>query len=68
MSKLAYAIAIVAALAGAVWIEQGHRLVVEPLAAEAIAAKACPGTDAVPYSARCLEFIQASSDSPTRVR
>ena len=28
-----------------------------PTSAAAIAARACPGTDAVPYSARCLEFI-----------
>jgi hypothetical protein len=64
MLKLGFTIAIVVVTAGAVWIEQGHRVVVEPLAAEALAAKACPATDAVPYSPRCLEFIAV--DPPPR--
>jgi hypothetical protein len=67
MAKLGFTIAIVVIITGALWIEQGHRLVVEPLAAEMIAAQACPGTDAVPYSGRCLEFIQTTGDA-TRVR
>ena len=66
MSRLGFAIVIVVVTVGALWIEQGHQVVVEPLAAEALAAKACPDTDTVPYSARCLEFI--SADPALRLR
>jgi hypothetical protein len=59
MSKLGPAL-VVAALSGMIWLEQGHRTVIEP---RTLAAATCADSDDVPYSADCLIFLQgAASD------
>ena len=69
VSKLDLAV-IVALVAGcALWVENGHRVIIDAptedeLAAVAAAA-ACPDNDTVPYSARCLEFLKGASVSGT---
>jgi hypothetical protein len=63
--KLGLAAIVVAVVGGALWIEQGHRIVIEAsppadLASLARAA-ACPDNDTVPYSASCIAFLQGGS-------
>jgi hypothetical protein len=55
-------LAVIAAAAGVLlWIEHGHRIVIEPSAqieaASSASASACADTDNVPYSASCLAFL-----------
>jgi hypothetical protein len=58
------AILIITAVA-AVWIERGHRVWIDaPAAGEGgpvVATAACPDTDAVPYSAACLDYLNIST-------
>jgi hypothetical protein len=69
MSKRAVAIAVVAIAGGALWIEQGHRVVIDAPVAEAVVASAvCSDTDAVPYSAACLEYLKATPEPAPRVQ
>jgi hypothetical protein len=59
----------VIAVAGLLWVEHGHRVVIDaPVAdiAPSVAA-ACSDTDAVPYSAACLEYINVSPDTGPRL-
>jgi hypothetical protein len=55
---------VLAVAGGALWIEHGHSVVIDaPVAAEAlapIAATPCPDNDTEPYSARCLEYLNAT--------
>ncbi len=59
-------LAIIGALAAgcALWVEHGHRVVIdaptESELAAAAAAAACPGSDSVPYGARCLDFLNGA--------
>ncbi len=59
------AILVVAAVA-AIWIERGHRVLIDaPAMSESpsiVATVACPDTDAVPYSAACLDYLNVSTD------
>jgi hypothetical protein len=62
VSKLGLAVIVVATVGGALWIEHGHRIVIEAeppadLASPARAA-ACPDNDTMPYSASCIAFLQ----------
>ena len=62
MSKLDLAVIGVAILGGALWIEHGHRIVIEApppadLASLARAA-ACPDNDTMPYGASCIAFLE----------
>jgi hypothetical protein len=64
LSKLDLALVAIAA-AGLIWIERNHRIVIEPLAAEASApASVCPKTDDAPYSAECIKFIGGGIAGP----
>ena len=64
-SKLDVAVIVTLAAGCALWIEQGHRVVIDAptqselaaAAAAAEAAAACPRNDDVPYSANCLAFL-----------
>jgi hypothetical protein len=64
-SKLDVAVIVALAAGCALWIEQGHRVVIDAptqselaaAAAAAEAAAACPRNDDVPYSANCLAFL-----------
>jgi hypothetical protein len=58
MLKLEFAIALSVLAAGAVWIEQGHRVVIDAPAAAETAAAPCPDNDTLPYDARCLDFLK----------
>jgi hypothetical protein len=60
---------IVVAVAGLLWVEQGHRVVIDaPVADMASVAAACSDSDAVPYSAACLEYINVSPDTGPRLQ
>jgi hypothetical protein len=65
VSKLGLAVIVVAIVGGALWIEHGHRIVIEPsppadLASPARAA-ACPDNDTMPYSTSCIAFLEGGS-------
>ena len=69
MSKLGIAIALVTVAGGALWIELGHRVVIDaPVAGTVIAGAACSDTDAVPYSTACLEYLDAAPDPAPRLQ
>lgn len=65
MLKLELAIVLAAVAGGALWVEQGHRVVIDaPAAAQAqtvAAAAACADTDTVPYSAACLDYLNVAT-------
>jgi hypothetical protein len=60
VSKLDLAV-IVAAAGVLLWIEHGHRTIIEPPTqaepASSASAAGCADTDNVPYSASCLAFL-----------
>jgi hypothetical protein len=58
---------IVIAVAGLLWVEQGHRVVIDAPVAD-MASVACSDSDAVPYSAACLEYINVSTDTAPRLQ
>jgi hypothetical protein len=62
VSKLGLAVIVVAVVGGALWIEHGHRIVIEasPPADLALLARAaaCPDNDTMPYSASCIAFLE----------
>jgi hypothetical protein len=65
VSKFELAV-IAATIAGAaLWIEQGHRIVIDAPAQTELAARApaaaCPDNDNVPYSASCIAFLEGGS-------
>jgi hypothetical protein len=62
MLKLDLVLAVAALIGGALWIEQGHRIVIEAPAAPATsqAAAICPDNDTVPYSASCLDYLKVA--------
>ena len=67
--KAALAIVLVAIAGGALWIEQGHRVVIDAPVVEATAvAPPCSDTDAVPYSAACLAYLNAAPEPATEIR
>jgi hypothetical protein len=70
MLKLELAILLAAVLGGALWIEQGHRVVIDAPAAVQVhslaAAPACPDNDTVPYDARCLDFMNVLAEPALR--
>jgi hypothetical protein len=66
-------VVIFAAIASAaLWIEHGHRTVTDastPAELEALAAaKACPDSENMPYTAGCLAFLEGSGASASRWR
>src|ERR1700752_814106 len=56
---------------GFLWIENHHRITLEPrLETEsgfAAGTEACPTNDNIPYSARCLAFLDDGTSPPWRV-
>ena len=62
MSKLGLAVILVAVVGGALWIEHGHRIVIEappPADVASLArAAACPDNDTMPYSTSCIAFLE----------
>jgi hypothetical protein len=65
VSKLDLAVIVVAVVGAVLWIEHGHRIVIDApphtdLASLAPAA-ACPDNDTVPYSAGCIAFLEGGS-------
>jgi hypothetical protein len=66
-------VVIFAAIASAaLWIEHGHRTVTDastPAKLEALAAaRACPDSENMPYTASCLAFLEGSDASASRWR
>lgn len=62
LSKLDLAVIVASVVGATLWIEHRHRIVIETpepaqFASPAPAA-ACPDNDTVPYSARCIAFLQ----------
>jgi hypothetical protein len=70
MLKFDVAVILIAIAAGMVWIEQGHRVIIDAPVADVapVAAAACPDNDTVPYSAACLEYLNASPDNGPRLQ
>ena len=71
MKKLGLVI-VLAVTGGVLWIEHGHRVVIDaPVAAEALAPAAatpCPDNDTMPYDARCLEYLKVATQPAPRAR
>lgn len=65
MSKLSLTMIVGALVSTALWIEHGHRVVIEAPAPEDVTslarAASCPDNDNVPYSASCIAFLQGAS-------
>jgi hypothetical protein len=65
--KLGRAVIVGAIAAAALWIEHGHRTVTDaPTSTELealAAARACPDSENMPYTARCLAFLEGSGAS-----
>jgi hypothetical protein len=57
VSKLDLAVIVAAILGGALWIEHGHRIVIDTPTRVELASPACPDNDNVPYSASCIRFL-----------
>jgi hypothetical protein len=68
LSKLDIAVIIASVVGAALWIEHGHRIVIEAAApadfASLAPAAACPDNDTVPYGASCIAFLQGGSATP----
>jgi hypothetical protein len=71
ISKIDLSAVAVTITVGVLWIEHGHRIVIEPTAAAeaplAAATDACPVNDNVPYSASCLAFLGVDNEPRSRV-
>lgn len=69
VSKRTVVVALVAIAGGALWIEHGHRVVIDaPVAEVAVASAACSDTDAVPYSASCIAFMAGATETAAHGR
>ena len=62
MSKLNLLLIVTAVSGGAFLIEQRHRVIIDPPTqaeqATQASAAACPDNDNVPYSTRCISFME----------
>lgn len=68
MLRFDVAVIVMAVASGVLWFEHGHRVVIDaPVADTASVAAACSDTDAVPYSAACLEYINVPPDTGPRL-
>ena len=71
MFNFALALILVTIAGGALWIEQGHRVVIDaPATAETssfAAAAACPDNDTMPYSKRCLDYLNVPTEAAPRL-
>jgi hypothetical protein len=52
------AICLAILVGAALWIEHGNRTAIE--AAQVAEFRPCPDSDAMPYGARCIEFMMGS--------
>ncbi len=70
MLRFDVAVIVIAVASGVLWIEHGHRVVIDAPMADTAAsvAAACSDTDAVPYSTACLEYINLSPDTGPRLQ
>ena len=70
MLRTDIAVIVIAVASSVMWIEQGHRVVIDAPVADTASsvAAACSDTDAVPYSTTCLEYINVSPDAAPRPR
>jgi hypothetical protein len=64
------AVIVIAVASGVMWVEHGHRVVIDAPMADAAAsvAAACSDTDAVPYSAGCIAFMKGATETGMRWR
>jgi hypothetical protein len=62
VSQLHLAVIVVSVVGAVLWIEHGHRVVIDAPAHTDLAslapAAACPDNDTMPYSASCIAFLQ----------
>ncbi len=69
MSKIDLLVIVAVIFGGALWIEQGHRVVIDAPTPVELASSAppaaCPDNDNVPYSAGCLRFLSGGHLSGT---
>jgi hypothetical protein len=65
--KLSQAVIVGSIAAAALWIEQGHRTVTDaPTSTELealAAARACPDSENMPYTAGCLAFLEGGASA-----
>ena len=70
--KLDLAVIVVAVAGGTLWVEQGHRVVIDaPAAADSgvvAAAAACSENDTVPVQRSCLDYLNVSTEPAPRLR
>jgi hypothetical protein len=68
-TKLDFVVIATVVAGCALWLEQGHRVVIDPPTqselAAAAAAEVCPDKDSVPASANCLAFLFGTNWQPT---
>jgi hypothetical protein len=57
--KLNIVVLLAFLVGGMLWIERGHRVVIEP--PQLKEHHPCPDSDAMPYTARCIEFMLGSN-------
>ena len=65
MSKLTLAVLLATA---ALWVEERHRIVIEPDMRPALATVSCPDNDNVPYTAGCIAFLKGATTAGMRWR
>jgi hypothetical protein len=71
VSKLDLVVVVAVIGGGMLWLENRHRVVVEPPIhpeLTQVGATACPDSDTVPYSASCLAFLKGGRDTDARWR
>jgi hypothetical protein len=65
VSKFELTVVAATIVGAALWIEHGHRIVIDAPAQADLASRApapaCPDNDNVPYSASCIAFLQGGS-------
>jgi hypothetical protein len=60
---------VLAVAGGALWIEHGHRVVIDaPAVLASTAATPCPDNDTVPYDAGCLDYLKVPTQPAPRAR
>ena len=72
MSKFELAVIAATIVGAALWIEHGHRIVIDAPAQTDLSSRApapaCPDNDNVPYSAGCIAFLEGGSATDLRWR
>jgi hypothetical protein len=72
VAKICLAIGLLLVLFGGLWVEQSHRVELDaavPTGGAAALDAGCPVRDTLPYTAGCLEFLEATANGrPTEAR